>query len=577
VTFPPAAPPVVCEVSLRARLVVGEPYFEGGRPLTLGRVGAVDAAAGDLVAVAITDHGRGRVIERLGLATDVTAVLHGLAIEAGTAAPFPDDVLAEAESLPEALAGHSPVQPVATWPPDTRADLRGLLTFTIDPEDARDHDDALSVAGERLLVHIADVAAYVTEGGAIDREAARRGTSVYLPGRVDPMLPERLSTDLCSLRPGRDRLAVTVEIGADGPLRAVRSVIRSDHRLSYPQAARMLETGDGPPDLIAALRRLDAFAREGQAARLARGGIAVDAGERTYRIESGAVVEGGVRDPGPAHVLVEECMLAANEAVAAELVAAGEAAPFRVHEAPQADALVALVERLAALGVPTPPMPDVLTPAGAVRYAGALSQRVADYARTSGRGRAAIPALVLRALQKARYDARHLGHAGLASPAYCHFTSPIRRHPDLMVHRALLRHLGALQTPAPDPQELAAAAASDSAAEREAEALERRGDDICAAFLLERELYERGWEAASPGEVVGLIEAGAFVRFGGVFEGFLPGRAWAGEHVVLEPLGIALVAARSGRTLRLGDPIDVAVRSIDRVSGRVRIRIPQGD
>jgi ribonuclease R len=591
VTSPPAAAPVVCEVSLRARLVVGEPFFEGGRPLTLGRIGTVDAAAGDLVAVEPTGHGVGRVVERLGPATDVSAVLHGLAVEAGTAAPFPADVLAEAAAIPGALGGHfpvpsvasrprpgrghSPVPPAASWPLPDRTDLRHLLTFTIDPEDARDHDDALSVDGDRLLVHIADVAAFVAEGGAIDREAALRGTSVYLPGRVDPMLPERLSADLCSLRPGEDRLAVTVEIGADGPLRAMRSVVRSDHRLSYPEAARMLATGEGPVALIAALRRLDAFARERQVARLDRGGIAVDTAERGYRIEAGAVVAGGLREQGPAHVLVEECMLAANEAVAAELVAAGAAAPFRVHEPPEAGALAALVERLDALSVPTPPLPAVMSAADASRYAGALSQTVATYARQSGRGRAAFPALVLRALQKARYDPRNLGHAGLASTAYCHFTSPIRRHPDLMVHRALLRRLGLLATPAPARDEVAAAAEDDSAAEREAAALERRGDDICAAFLLERVLYEEGWDAAFPGEVVGLIEAGAFIRFGAVFEGFLPGRAWAGEQMALDPLGVALVAARSGRRLRLGDAVEVAVRSIDRVSGRVRIRVPR--
>jgi ribonuclease R len=562
VSFPPAAAPVVCEVSLRARVVVGEPFFDGGRPITLGRVGSVDAGPGDLVAVEVTGDGRGRLLERLGVVTDVSAVLHGLAVEAGTAAAFPGDVLAEAAALPETPGGDAPA----------RADLRGLLTFTIDPEDARDHDDALSVDGDRLLVHIADVAAYVAEGGAIDREAARRGTSVYLPGRVDPMLPERLSSDLCSLRPHRDRLAVTVQIGAGGPLRAARSVVRSDHRLSYPQAARMLETGDGPEALIAGLRRLDGFARERQAARLARGGIAVDASERTYRIEAGAVVDAEAREQGPAHALVEECMLAANEAVAGELVAAGSAAPFRVHEPPEAEALAALVERLAALGVPTPPLPEILPAGGAARYAGALSQTVATYARQSGRGRQAFPSLVLRALRKARYDSRNLGHAGLASPAYCHFTSPIRRHPDLLVHRALLRRLGALATPAPSTAEVAARAAADSGAERAAEALERRADDVCAAFLLERVLYERGWDEAFSGEVVGLIDAGAFVRFGDVFEGLLPGRSWAGEYTALDPLGVALVAARSGRTLRLGDPVQVAVRSIDRVSGRVRVR-----
>jgi ribonuclease R len=549
---------------MRARAVVGEPFFEPGPPLTLGRVGAIDAGAGELVAVDVTPPGRGIVVERLGLVTDASAVVHGLAVEAGVAAPWPEDVEAEAARLAD--------DPGAA---DGRVDLRDVPTFTIDPADAGDHDDALSADGERVLVHIADVAAFVPEGGPVDREAARRATSVYLPGRVNPMLPAQLSSGLCSLLPGRDRFAVTVEIGP-GPLRAYRSVIRSDCGLTYDEAEAMLVSGEGPPELVAGLGRLDRIARERAAARLDRGGVAVETAERSFRLEGGAVVSGTARRSGPAHVLVEELMLAANEAVAAELAAAGAAVPYRVHEAPEAGALDVLAERLAALQVPTPPQPPRPTPDQAARFAGLVSQSVGRYVRSSGRGRAAFPAMVLRALRKARYDPANLGHAGLASPAYCHFTSPIRRHPDLLVHRALLRRIGALSTPPPAPSEVAAAAAHDSVAEREAEVLERTANDVCAAFLLERELYERGWDATFTGEVVGVIDSGAFVRFGGLFEGYLPGRSWAGEFVDLDPLGVALVGRRSGRRLRLGDPIEVAVRAVDRTAGRVRIRATHG-
>src|SRR6185312_2385337 len=373
------------------------------------------------------------------------------------------------------------------------------------------------------------------------------------------------SSGLCSLLPGRDRFAVTVEIGP-GPLRAYRSLIRSDHSLTYDEAEAVLASGTGPPELVDALRRLDGIARERAAARLARGGVAVETRERSFRLGGGAVLSGAVRRSGPAHALVEELMLAANEAVAAELAAAGAALPFRVHEPPEAGALEVLAQRLEALQVPTPPQPPLPTPEQATRFAGLVSQSVSRYVASSGRGRSAFPAMVLRALRKARYDPRNLGHAGLASPAYCHFTSPIRRHPDLLVHRALLRHLGALSTPPAEP------AAVANAAEREAEVLERTADDICAAFLLERELYEQGWDATFAGEVVGVIDSGAFVRFGTLFGGYLPGRSWAGELVDLDPLGVALVARRSGRRLRLGDPIDVAVRAVDRAAGRVRIR-----
>ncbi len=391
------------------------------------------------------------------------------------------------------------------------------------------------------------------------------------PGGSTRCCRSQLSAGLCSLLPGRDRFALTVEIGS-GPLRAYRSVIRSDRSLTYDEAEAMLASGEGAPELVAALGRLDRIARERAAARLERGGVAVDTAERSFRLEGGAVVSGATRRSGPAHVLVEELMLAANEAVAAELAAAGAAVPYRVHEPPEAGALDVLAERLAALEVPTPPQPPLPTPDQAARFAGLVSQSVGRYVRSSGRGRAAFPAMVLRALRKARYDPANLGHAGLASPAYCHFTSPIRRHPDLLVHRALLRRLGGLTTPPPGPSAVAAAAAHDSAAEREAEVLERTADDVCAAFLLERELYDRGWDATFTGEVVGVIDSGAFVRFGELFEGYLPGRSWAGELVDLDPLGIAIVGRRSGRRLRLGDPVDVAVRAVDRAAGRVRIR-----
>ena len=367
----PAPAPVVCQVSLRARVTVGEPFFEHGRALTLGRVGSVDARPGDLVAVEITGPGRGVVVAYLGPADDVSAVLHGLAVEAGAAAPWPDEVAAEVGRLPEQPPGDV----------GDRADLRSLLTFTIDPADARDHDDALSVDGDRVLVHIADVAAFVPEGGAIEAEAARRANSVYLPGRVDPMLPERLSSDLCSLVPGRDRWAVTVDVSGGGPLRAVRSVIQSDHRLTYDEAELMLSGGEGPPDLVAALRRLDRLAGERAAARLARGGISVETTEPAFRILGGRVMDGQRRATGAAHRLVEELMLAANEAVAAELAAAGSVLPFRVHEPPEPAALIALVERLEELAVPTPPVPDMHSGAEAARFAGLLSQTVARLRR----------------------------------------------------------------------------------------------------------------------------------------------------------------------------------------------------
>jgi len=176
--------------------------------------------------------------------------------------------------------------------------------------------------------------------------------------------------------------------------------------------------------------------------------------------------------------------------------------------------------------------------------------------------------LLLRSLKQAVYDINNVGHFGLASEAYVHFTSPIRRYPDVLVHRALLAHLGAGEG-ALDADALAQAAARSSEAERDAARVERRGDDVCLAFLLEHQLFERGWDQPFAGEVVGMIEGALFVRFGGVFEGLLPVRTLGRERFELDRLAVAQVGRSSGRRVRLGDPIGVTVRSIERMRGRV--------
>jgi ribonuclease R len=242
-----------------------------------------------------------------------------------------------------------------------------------------------------------------------------------------------------------------------------------------------------------------------------------------------------------------------------------------VHERPEPQSIELLIAKLADLGVPSPPVPERLTLADAGAVAGAASERVTEYAKQSGRGRDAFPTLVLQALKQARYDPRNLGHSGLASPAYCHFTSPIRRYPDLVCHRALLRELGASDEPL--PEDLPELAEQASVRERTAAKLEYLADEICLAWLLERRLFELGWEAPFEGEIVGLIPAGLFARFGEVFEGFLPARRLAGDYFELNELGTALAGRRSGRTYRLGDPIEVRVQEIRRNEGKVEIAL----
>ena len=471
-----------------------------------------------------------------------------------------------------------------------RRDLTDLPTFTVDPATARDFDDAVSARREgettRLWIHIADVAAHVPPGSPLDIEALRRANSTYAPGAVEPMLPHALSEEACSLAPGVERLAVTAEVeldadGRPGTAAFYRSRIRSDARLDYDELDVVFSGRAEAPEAVAGPL---AVAREAAADLGERRGttsLDVESFEPEFRFDSGGnvIAAHGVAQT-ESHRLIERLMILANEQVAQLLERKRVPSIYRVHARPDPARIESLIAKLHALDVPTPPLRGTPSPGQAAELAAEASRLVTKEAARRGHGRAAYTSLVLRSLKQASYSERNSGHAGLGSAAYCHFTSPIRRYPDLIVHRALLATLGEGE-PAPGTGEVRAVAAHCSERERESMRVERRADDICAAFLLERELRERGAETPFEGEVSGLIRAGAFVGFrgelGDVYEGFLPARRLGGaERFELDESETALIGLESKRRLQLGDPISVQVSGVEAARGRADLEPVDG-
>jgi ribonuclease R len=471
----------------------------------------------------------------------------------------------------------------------SRRDLTALSTFTVDPASARDFDDAVSAQregdGARVWIHIADVAAHVRPGSPLDLEARRRANSTYVPGAVEPMLPHALSSDACSLTPGVERLAVTaeIELGPGAEPRSTcfyRSRIRSDARLDYDQLDAIFVSRVAPPEQVA--EPLEA-ARAVAAALGERRGAAsldVESFEPEFRFDAaGNVVAAHGVEQTEAHRLIERLMILTNEQVAERLERERVPAIYRVHPPPDPTRIERLVEQLAALGVPTPPLGQGLSAQQAGKVAAEASRLAKREAGRRGHGTEAYTSLVLRSLKQAQYSERNSGHAGLGSAAYTHFTSPIRRYPDLVVHRALLASLGEGEE-APRLSEARAVAADCSARERESAKIEREADDVCAAYLLERELGQRGLDAEFEGEVSGVIRAGGFVSFGGelgdVYEGMLPARRLPGGRYELDKAEVALVNRGSKAALRLGDPVKVRVAGVDAPRGRAELEPVHG-
>jgi ribonuclease R len=535
-----------------------------------GGAGAADD--GELVVVRITDWGSGhrgpsgQVEEVLGRAgepgVDVLAIIRGHALPAA----FPSEVEAAAAALQR--------RGVTASDAEGREDLRDLHVFTIDPADARDHDDALSVeplgTGWRVGVHIADVSHYVPEGGALDLEAAARGTSVYLVDRVIPMLPHPLSSDLCSLVPDADRLTLSlfVDIDASGAATGhhlVRGVIRSRRRLAYEDAQAVLDGAASEGEATdAALRQLAAAARQLRRLREERGSLDFDLPETRVVLD----VSGQPTDIQrvvrlEAHRLVEDFMLLANEVIARKAVRAGLPFLFRIHEPPDTTRMEQLREFVAGLGLRLGGRGGEPAPADLQRLLRSVEGRPEE---------ALVSTVVLRSMRQARYSEQQLGHFGLAARAYTHFTSPIRRYPDLVVHRLAAAVFIGGGSPWLGQERLAAIARHASERERVAVAAERESKELKRVEFMARHLGDE-----FDGTIAAVAAFGFFVLLDTYFvEGLVHVSSLDDDYYLHVEHEHALAGERTGRRFRPGDRVRVRVASVDLEERRISFALLEG-
>lgn len=553
----------------RGKSLEVEPLFQAGPSLPVER-SPVRPQPGDLVLFTFSYGFKARIVRPLGKSNVLADVMEALLADNLVQRGFSPKVLAEASAAAELHGSRD----------SYRADLRSLFTFTVDPVMAQDFDDALSFertsdGTNMVYVHIADVSYFVSEETALDREALRRGNSVYVATGVEPMLPPILSSTVCSIRPGEDRKAVTVEMEVDDSgrvrqTRFYRSLIRSDRGLDYEQLERMFH-GKEPmdDDLARAVQWGRRLAQQLRRLREERGGLRIESVEPEFEWdESGQVINADPGEELESHWFIESYMVLANEQVAAFLEREHVPTVYRVHDLPDPFHLDQLLDVLASLGLPTPPFDPMMAGPHDIRRVMRETAEWVDRSTPAGKGKAALVQQVLRAQARAVYQTANIGHFGLASEAYCHFTSPIRRYPDLLVHRGLLAQLGL--GPAPTTSILPDWAEHCSRTEREAAKVELKADDIVLAHLLRRRLDDEGWgETVFEGQVLSLTRRGMFILFDRLFQGYLSVSDLPRDRYELNELETALEGRYSNRAYKIGDLLPVRVTAVDEARGRV--------
>ena len=492
----------------------------------------------------------GQVIDILGKAGENTTEMHAILAEYGLPYTYPQSVEAAAEKIPAEITPEDYAE---------REDFRDVVTFTIDPKDAKDFDDALSIRRIRpglweVGVHIADVSHYVKEGSSIDKEAVKRATSVYLVDRTIPMLPERLCNFICSLRPDEEKLAYSVIFDMDEKAevkdyRIRHTVIKSNRRFAYEEAQEIIETGQGDyKDEILELNKLAQILRQ---KRMSAGSIDFDRVEVRFEIdETGKPVDVYFKESKEANKLIEEFMLLANRTVAEHIGKVPKnrkpkVFPYRIHDLPDPDKLADLNQFIARFGYK-------------IRTSGNKSEVSKSINRMLNEVRGKkeenlIETVSIRTMQKARYSIYNIGHYGLGFDFYTHFTSPIRRYPDLMVHRLLTRYLDGGRSAQAEKYE--ALCEHSSAMEQTAASAERASIKYKQVeFMGERigNVYD--------GVISGVTEWGLYVEINeNKCEGMIPIRDLDNDYYEFDEKNYCLIGRRHHQKYSLGDPIRIKV------------------